>query len=179
MTYSDDRSPFDAPLGQILRIPCKFIKGKTDAHPVLLKAIAQELKKQGKNILPVFVQQLRDEEYRAFSNIHVLEAARQAKSDFVWCIVVDETMRAQVQVELGQVVRVNILTASISEITQTIEYLQGQNPDLKKIIPLKVAEAIAEYRATKQPANLSFLTKMKCGIGKAKIPLLAQSLVLA
>jgi hypothetical protein len=170
-------SPLDVALGQVLRIPCKFIKGKSDAHPIVIKTIAQELKTTGKNILPVIVKQLAEDKYQAVLNTQILEGARQAKSDFVWCIVVDEQMQAQVQVESGQVLRVNILTAPEKEVTEALEYIKTNKVGFNKIDVQKIANAIVDYRKTNTPTSLAFLTKCGCGIGKAKLPSLAEILV--
>lgn len=179
MAFLEDDSPLDIPLGQILRIPCKFIKGKAEVHPLLLKAIAQELKTKGKNVLPVIIKYLDEDKYQALLNAHVLEAARQAKMDFVWCIVVNDELELQVQIELGQVLQVNIATAPVQEIAQVLEYIQSQMLDFKKINPSKIAEAIVDYRKTKPLTNLSFLTKLKCGVGKAKVAPLSKFLMIS
>jgi hypothetical protein len=65
---------FDIALGQILRLPCKFIKGKSDAQPIILKTIAQELSGTGKNILPVVVRLLGEDKYQAILNTQILDA---------------------------------------------------------------------------------------------------------
>lgn len=175
----EDESILNVKLGQILRIPCKFIKGKSDAHPIVIKAIAQELKTAGKNVLPVIIKILGEDKYQAILNIQILEAAKQAKSDFVWCIVVNDQMQSQIAVESGQVVRVNIAKAPEKEVVSVLEYVKANKPGFNKIEPQKIASAIVEYRQTKPLTNLSFLTKLKCGIGKAKLAPLADILVTA
>jgi hypothetical protein len=158
-----DESSLDIALGQVLRLPCKFIKGKSSANPALIKAISQQLSTRGKNILPVVVKAL---------------GARKAKLDFVWCIIVDDQMQAQVQIESGQLPQsqVNVLTASEQEIIDALKYIQAHRKGFNTIKPEKVAEAIADYRKTKKPRNLLFLTSLRCGIGKTKIPTLGEFL---
>lgn len=174
-----DKSPLDIALGRILRIPCKFIQGQSGAHPILIKNIAQHLQATGKNILPVIVKLLEEDEYQAVHNVQILEAARQAGVDFVWCIVVNDQMQSQIQIEFGQALRTNILTASEQEIVDTLEYIQAHRPGFKTIKPQLVAGAIVKYRDTKKPSSLSFLTKQRCGIGKAKLATLSEFLVVA
>lgn len=174
-----DSSPFDIALGQILRIPCKFIKGKSDAQPIVIKAIAQELAEKGKNILPVVVRVLGEDKYQAILNTQVLDAAKQAKQDFVWCIVVDQGMQSQVEIETGQVVKVNVTTASEDELVSVLDFIRGSKTGFGKISPEKIAAAIVRYRQSQQITSLNFLTKAKCGIGKAKVPVLAENLVLS
>lgn len=174
-----DVSPLNVSLGQILRLPCKFIKGKSDAPQIVLKTIAQELTSTGKNILPVIVRYLGEDKYQAILNIQILEAARSAKLDFVWCIVVDQQMQSQIEVELGQVIRINASTASEQELIDTLDYIRDHKSGFNKIDPQKIAGAIIEYRNTTKLTNLNFLAKAKCGIGKAKILPLSENLIIA
>ncbi|MBW4458192.1 MAG: hypothetical protein KME55_39395 [Nostoc indistinguendum CM1-VF10] len=174
-----DESTLDIALGRVLRIPCKFIQGQSSVNPTLIKNISQQLQATGKNILPIIIKALGEDNFVATLNIHILEAARQAKLDFVWCIVVDDKMQSQVKIESGQIVQVNILTASEQEIIDTLEYIQTHITGFKTIKPNLVAKAIVEYRKTKTAPNLSFLTKLRCGIGKAKVDPLSEFLVVA
>jgi hypothetical protein len=173
-----DESSLDIALGQVLRLPCKFIKGKSSANPALIKAISQQLSTRGKNILPVVVKAVGEDDYQVTLNAHIVEAARKAKLDFVWCIIVDDQMQAQVQIESGQLPQsqVNVLTASEQEIIDALKYIQAHRKGFNTIKPEKVAEAIADYRKTKKPRNLLFLTSLRCGIGKTKIPTLGEFL---
>lgn len=174
-----ETSPLSVSLGQILRLPCKFIKGKSNTPQIVLKTIAQELTSTGKNVLPVIVQYLGEDKYQAILNTQIVEAARSAKLDFVWCIVVDQKMQSQIAVELGQVLRTSAATASQQELIDTLEYIRDHKPGFNKIDPQKVAGIIIEYRETKSLTNLNFLAKAKCGIGKAKILPLAENLIVA
>ncbi|MBD0345425.1 MAG: hypothetical protein ICV63_11520, partial [Coleofasciculus sp. Co-bin14] len=137
-----------------------------------------QLQVTGKNILPVIVKVLEEDSYQAILNTQILDAARKLGFDFVWCIIVDDQMQSQVQIESGQVLRINILTASEQEIVDILEYLQSHKPGLKTIKPKQAARAIVEYRKTKTIPNLSFLTKQRCGIGKATKDKLSEFLVL-
>jgi hypothetical protein len=175
----EDDFSLDIALGQLVQVPCKFIQGESNAHPILVRNISQQLQDTGKNILPVIVQVLGEDSYQAILNTQILDAARQVEFDFIWCIIVDDKMQSQVKVESGEVLRVNILTASEEEIIGTLEYLQSHKPGFKTIKPKQVARAIVEYRKTKIPANLSFLMKQRCGIGKATKDKLCEFLVFA
>jgi hypothetical protein len=176
-----DESSLDITLGQVLRLPCKFIQGDSKADKALLKSISQQLQARGKNILPVIVKALDEDDYQAILNTQILEAAKLANLDFVWCIVVDDQMQAQVQIESGELSQpqVNILSASEREITEAFEYIKVHRKGFEKVKPQQVAKAILEHRKAKKPKSLSFLTNLKCGIGKAKIPALSEFLVLA
>ncbi|HEY9649760.1 MAG TPA: hypothetical protein V6C95_03790 [Coleofasciculaceae cyanobacterium] len=174
-----DESSLDITLGQVLRLPCKFIQGKSDADKTLLKSISQQLSTTGKNILPVIVKALDEDDYQAVLNTQILDAAKLAKLDFVWCIVVDEPMLTQVQIESGQLPQpqVNVLTASEQELIEAFEYIKAHRKGFEKVKPNQAAKAIVEHRKSKKPKSLSFLTNLKCGIGKAKILTVSEFLV--
>lgn len=167
----------DIPVGQFLRIPCKFIKGQSDAQPVVIKSIAEALKSADKNVMPVFVRATSEDRYQGILNLQVLEGARQAGLDFVWCIVVDNSMKTQLLTEIGQIVQANILTASEQELLDMFEYIKSQVSGFSKIDPQKAAKGIVEYRQSKKIANLNFLTKLKCGIGRSKLDGLVNYLI--
>jgi hypothetical protein len=177
-TETFQESPLDLPLGQVLRLPCKFIKGKSEGQQIVIKAIAQELKTAGKNIVPVIVRLISENKYQVILNDQILEAARQAKLDFVWCIVVNKAMQSQVEIETGQVLRINVLIASEQDLLAMFEFIKTQKTGFSKINPEKVAAAIVQHRDTNKLTNLTFLTKLGCGIGKAKLAALSENLVL-
>ena len=173
----------DIPLGQVLRLPCKFIHGKSNVPAKQIEAIAEQLSKTDKNILPIVVKLLEQDTYQSVFNTQILDGARLANKDFVWCILVDEPMLAQIKIESGLVITppitlTNILVASEQEIQEALERIKAQQPSFQKITPLDIAKKIIEYRKTKKPKNLTFLTTLKCGIGKAKISILSEFLTI-
>lgn len=176
--FDEDDSLLDFELGQTLQIPCKFVQGTSQAHPVLIKNLTSQMKKTGKNILPVIVKLLEEDSYEALQNAQILEAARQANLDFVWCIVVDEEMLKQVLVESGELIRVPVLQASEAEIVEVLEYIKAKKIGTSIIQSQKAAKAIIAQRAKGQIKNLKFLSKEKCGIGKVTLAKIAKFLPL-
>jgi hypothetical protein len=159
--------------GEVLRLPCKFIKGETTLDSMAVTAIAQELSITGKNILPVIVKSLKQDKYEAIVNAQVLVAAKQAKLDFVYCIIIEANELEQIQIEIGKalpVVKINLQQSTEMELVTAFESLKKSIPEFAKIEPKKIAKAIIQYRNSKQIANLSFLATLKCGIGKTKLP---------
>jgi hypothetical protein len=176
--FQEEEFSTDIPLGQVLQLPCKFIQGQSNVDSKQIEAIAAQLSKTEKNILPIVVKLLEDETYQSVFNTQILDGARLAKKDFVWCIIVNESMLAQVQIESGLLIAqpiavTNILVASEQEIQEALERIKAQQSSFDKVNSLKTAKAIVEYRKTKKPKNLTFLTTLKCGIGKAKIPVIS------
>ena len=176
--FDDGDSIFEVELGRILRIPCQFIKGESDAHPALVKNLAKQMKNTGQNLLPVIVKFLEEDNYEAIQNTQILEAVRQANLDFVWCIVVNEQMLTQILVESGEIIRVPILTASEEDITEVLEYIKTQKSGVDKMDPQKAAKAIVEQRAKTKITSHNFLTKQRCGIGRATISKIQDFLVI-
>jgi DNA uptake protein ComE-like DNA-binding protein len=178
------------PLGQILRLPCKFVHGKTDAPKAVVQAIAQQLEKTQKNILPIIAREIGEDHYEAILNTQILEAAIQKKLDFVWCILVDEAMAAQIQIESWPTAAtatatatatessqslINLRTASIAEIEAMFKWIKANQSGFNKIDPAAIAQSIVDYRQKKKITSLNFIATLKCGIGKAKLPTLVNS----
>jgi DNA uptake protein ComE-like DNA-binding protein len=177
MVSTLERRSASTPLGQVLRLPCKFIQGTSSTSPIVIDTIAKELANTGKNVLPVMVKMVKEDKYAAVFNTKILLAAKQAKLDFVYCIVIDEEMNSQLKVETGKTIKVDLNLASESELTAAFENIKHNIAALDKIQPSPIAKSIVKYRDTDRITNLSFLTKLKCGIGKAKLPLLKDRLV--
>jgi hypothetical protein len=177
MVSTLERRGTSTPLGQVLRLPCKFIQGKSSTEVTVIKAIATELAISGKNVLPIMVKLLKEDKYTAVFNNQILIAAQQAKLDFVYCIVVDDEMAAQLKVEAGKTIKVNLSQASESELTVAFENIKANIIAFNKIEPTAIAQAIIKYRSVDRIKNLTFLTKLKCGIGKTKLPMLVDRLM--
>lgn len=97
-----EESILDTKLGQILRIPQKFIKTKKSGmSSQQIDAIASEMKKRGKNVTPVMIKKTGEDKYEVVQGGQIIEAARKAKLDFVWTIIVDDDMARQMAIESG------------------------------------------------------------------------------
>jgi hypothetical protein len=177
MVSTLDRRVTSTPLGQVLRLPCKFIQAKSNVEAMVINAIAKELAMTGKNVLPVMVKVLKEDKYTAVFNSHILIAAQQAGLDFIYCIVVDDEMAAQLKVEAGKSIKINLSQASESELKAAFENIKTNIAAFNKIEPAKIAQEVVRYRAVDRIKNLTFLTKLKCGIGKTKLPMLVDRLM--
>lgn len=102
LASSSEADVLDVKLGQILRIPQKSIKTKKSGmSPQQIDAIASEMKKRGKNVTPVMIKKTGEDKYEVVQNGQIIEAARKAKLDFVWTVVVDDDMARQIAIESG------------------------------------------------------------------------------
>ncbi|MFB2882383.1 hypothetical protein [Floridanema aerugineum] len=158
-------------IGSYIRIPCQQIKlreNEQKSHPALVEAIAEKLKANGRNYLPLIVEEVDEDEYEVLLNADVLEAAQKAKLDFVWCILADEQRRKQIEVEAKQRFEVNILTASEKTIAEMLDYIKSVNPSFRQIDPEQAAKAIVENRSETWK-SFRPLTKLRCQIGEKKL----------
>lgn len=176
--FEENESIFELELGRILRIPCQCVQGTSNAHPALLKNLTKQMQKTGKNLLPIVVELLEEDRYEAIQNTQILEAARQANLDFVWCIVVDKQMLTQILVESGELIRIPLLSASEEDIVEVLEYLKTQKTGMRTLNPQKSAKAIIEQRNQGKLNNLNFLTTKRCGIGKITLDKISKYLLI-
>jgi energy-converting hydrogenase A subunit M len=167
--------PDELELGAVLRIPVEFVeaKSKSKSNETLVKSLANKLKISNKNILPIIVKQKDEDSYEAIHNTLILEAAKQAGLDFVWCIPVDSKMEAQILAETGELFQVSLLNSSEKEIVEALAFARDTEASLKKLDTAKVAKAIVTAR-TPSWKDLKPLSKLKCGVGAKTAPVLSK-----
>lgn len=161
-------------IGKYLRIPRKQIhlreQEKESTPAVLIEAIAEKLKVNERNYLPIIIEEVDEDEYEVLLNGHVLEAAEKANLDFVWCILADEKRRKQIEIESKQRFEVDLLTASETIIADMIQYIK-KNYNWTRVNPEKAAKIIVEKRSNRWK-EVKAVKKTGCGIGKQKIEIL-------
>ncbi|KST69684.1 hypothetical protein [Mastigocoleus testarum] len=160
-------------VGKYLRLPLHQIKVQESmdtSDVILIESIAEKLKQNQRNFLPIIVEEVDENEYKVLLNSHIFEAATTAKLDFVWCILADEQRRKQIEIESQQRFEVNMLTASEETISRMLQYIKKSHSGWR-IEPEKVAKVIVANRNEKWKERKPFipLTKLNCGIGKTKL----------
>ena len=161
-------------IGSYTRVPRKLIhmrSGQEKSHPTVIQAIAEKLKVNGRNFLPLIIEQVDEEEYEVLFNAHILEAAQEANLNFVWCILADEERRGQIEVEAKQKFEVNLLTASEETIAGMFSYIKTMQPGFSQVNPEQVAKAVVNNRNSSWK-SLSPLTKLRCKVGQKKLKVL-------
>lgn len=156
-------------LGKILCLPLFQVLGNQEFHPALLKALTKQIKLKERNYLPVIVKLLAEDSYEAIYNVQILEAARKAEVDFVWCIVVDDEILEQIKVESGEIIRIPVLTSSEKDIAEVFDYIKEQKSGMRSLDSKKAAKAIVKKRTNAIIKSLNFLTREKCGVGKVTL----------
>lgn len=159
-------------IGKYLRIPRKQIhlREKESTPAVLIEAIAEKLKVNERNYLPIIIEEVDEDEYEVLLNGHVLEAAEKANLDFVWCILADEKRRKQIEIESKQRFEVDLLTASETMISEMIQYIK-KNYNWTQVNPENAAKIIVEKRSNRWK-EVKEVTKTGCYIGKQKLEIL-------
>ena len=167
--------------GQTVHLPINEVEGTSVGHEVLIKNIALHMKKTNKNFLPVIVKEIEENHYESCLNTPVLEAARLANLDFIWCIIVDNDMLQQIEIESGKVIRLPLLSASEDDIIELIEYVKKDERYSRSISRLdsqKTAKAIIKKREENKLHSLKFLTQEKCGFGDKALSIFKEYLLI-
>ena len=168
-------SDFDN-IGELMHLRLIDIEpGQEITEPEFFVSSAAEaiLQANGRNWVPVIVQEIADYQYQTVSNHFVYAAAKKAQIENVWCIVIDpkpsNIEQAKILTrEANPVVNVNLCTASRDTILAALRYLQSEpgSPLKTKTVDLiKVTDRILESDRETW-ADFNKLTKLKCGITK-------------
>jgi hypothetical protein len=164
-------SDFDN-IGKLMHLPLIDIEpGQEIAELEIFVSSAAEaiLQANGRNWVPVIVQEIADYQYQAVSNHFVYAAAKKAQIERVWCIVIDPKPS---NIEQAKILTreanplVNLCTASRDTILAALRYLQSESGSpLKTVDLIKVTNRILESDRETW-ADFNELTKLKCGITK-------------
>lgn len=172
MGITSDGISFSQPTGKVLKLPCKYVRGTSNVHPAVLSTIKFKMSQSQTNLTPVMVKALGEDDYVAIGNVAILQAARELDFPFVKSMIIEASMLEQVEVESGNKAFLNIQDASKKEIYEFFDYLKLYAPGFSRIQPQKISKLVTDYREEHQILSIKSLTKLKCGIGKAKIPTL-------
>lgn len=135
------------------------------------------LQKDDRNWVPLVVREVEEDQYQLIGNTFVYAVAEAAGLEKVWCIVADnspETVALAQALSQEEVPKISLTTASRDEIKAAFEYLKAQPKTTLKSVNLstavdRIAEADRRTWKTFDP-----ITKLKCGITKAKLKDLEQ-----
>ncbi len=170
-------SPFEVAFGELQRIPTKFISSDVKSPSILVDCLSGILQNSERNLTPVFVRYLQSDQYEAVQNHLVYEAAVQAGLDFVWCIPVNQQMEEQIILESGKTIKVKLKGADKKTLIDALTFIKSADPAFKSIKVEKLATTIlSAYNPSWK--NFKLLTKLKCGIGAKKAPLLEKYFIL-
>ena len=164
-------SDFDN-IGKLMHLPLIDIEPGQEIteHEFLVSSAAEAiLEAEGRNWVPVIVQEIADYQYQAVSNHFVYAAAKKAQIERVWCIVIDPKPS---NIEQANILTretnplVNLCTASRDTILAALRYLQSEpRSPLKGVDLIKITNPIIESDRETW-ADFNELTKLKCGITK-------------
>jgi len=146
----------------------------TDAPEFLIKATAKLLQESGgRNWLPIIVKMLGKDHYQVIGNSFVYAVAQEANLERVWCVIADdkdETAFLSQVLAREQTPQINLCTANREEIIAGFRFLSEPPNAPLKGVKLDVAiNLIAEAKDRKYWQDFTPITKLKCGITKAKV----------
>jgi roadblock/LC7 domain-containing protein len=124
-------SDFDN-IGKLMHLPISDIELTTEikeSNSLISIAAESILKSNGRNWIPVIVTEVADYQYQVVSNQLVYVAAREAKLDRVWCIVIDHAPETLDQISILNKESnpiINLCTASRETIKDALLLLLGR-----------------------------------------------------
>jgi len=84
------------------KIPTHLIKGTSKGKPAQVKALSEIMQKTGKNLHPVIIIEVKENEYQVIAHDLIWQATKAAKLDFTWCLIVSSSEKNQILMELGE-----------------------------------------------------------------------------
>ncbi|ANV84371.1 hypothetical protein AWQ21_08235 [Picosynechococcus sp. PCC 7003] len=75
MSILEDLPLNELEVGELVQVPCDFIKSKNKEkfNKIILENLVEQLKHSQRNILPVMIKQLEEDQYEAMHNTFILE----------------------------------------------------------------------------------------------------------
>lgn len=161
-------------IGKLMHLPLADIEPgeQLSESEFMIKAAAESiLQANGRNWIPVIVNEIGDYQYQVVSNHFVYAAAQQAELERVWCIVIspEPQIIEQVKILAREVTpKVNLSTASRDTILAALRYLIAEpGSALKGVDPIVATNKIAAAEREKW-SDFNPITTLKCGITKGK-----------
>jgi hypothetical protein len=157
-------------IGELMHLPLESIELESESFVpnLMINEGAEAItKSQGRNWVPVIVQETEMYSYQVVANKLVYLAAKKADLERVWCIVISpetENIEQAKLLTLETLPKINLCTADQATILSALEYLSNQegNP-LKRVNINNAASKIANANR-KEWNNLNPITKLGCGI---------------
>ncbi|MGB5972706.1 MAG: transcription termination factor rho family protein, partial [Nodosilinea sp.] len=160
-------------VGNLMCLPFDEIESgePTEVHEYLIQSAANQLETQGRNWIPLVVQEVAPDQYRVIGNSFIYAVAAEAGLQEVWCIIADnapETIALTQALAQETLPKTNLSAASREEISAAIDYLASQTGSpLKGInqasLVARLDDAPRQYWKTLQP-----ITKLGCRITAGK-----------
>ena len=160
-------------VGNLMCLPFDEIEpgDPTEAHEYLIQSVANLIGPEGRNWVPLIVQEMGLEQYRVIGNSFVYAVAAAAGLKEVWCIIADnssETLQST-QALTGEIVpKTNLSTASREDIAAALDYLIRQPNSPLKGVNLATAVARIDESPRQYWENLQPITKLGCRITAGK-----------
>ena len=160
-------------VGNLMCLPFDEIEpgDPTDAHEYLIQAAANLLGSEGRNWIPLIVQEIGLEQYRVVGNAFVYAVAAAADLKEVWCIIADnspDTVTSTKALSREMIPQTNLSIASRDEIAAALDYLIRQPNSPLKGVNLATAVARMDAAPRQYWETLQPITKLGCRITAGK-----------
>lgn len=161
-------------VGQLMHLPLESIdtEDSVSESEFIVNAAAESiLATDGRNWVPIIVQETGAYQYKVIANHFIYAVAQQADLERVWCIIIEPEAKLieQAKVLAREVTpKINLTTASGDAILSALRYLEAQPGSALKGVNVTVAANRIEEANRKQWSDLVPVTKLKCGITKGK-----------
>ncbi len=84
------------------KIPTHLIKGTSKGKPAQVKVLSEIMQNTGKNLHPVIIIEVKENEYQVIAHDLIWQATKAAKLDFTWCLIISSSEKNQILMELGE-----------------------------------------------------------------------------
>lgn len=161
-------------VGQLMHLPLESIDTEdfvSESEFVVNAAAESILSTDGRNWIPIIVQETGNYQYKVIANHFIYAVAQQASLERVWCIIIepDEKLIEQAKVLAREVTpKINLAAASGDSILSALRYLESQPGSALKGVNVIVAANRIEEANRKQWSDMTPIIKLKCGITKGK-----------
>ena len=159
-------------VGNLMCLPFDEIEPgtPTEIHEYPIKAAANLLGNNGRNWIPLIVQEIGVDQYKVIGNSFIYAVAEVAELEEVWCIIADESPEtiAVTQALAGESIpKTNLSAASREEISSALDYLMNlPSKPLKGVSFASAVSRIDEAPMRRYWDTLKPITTLGCKITK-------------
>jgi hypothetical protein len=161
-------------VGKLMHLPLADIQSEEiiEAPAFVISAAAEALlNANGRNWIPLIVQQVDKYEYQVTSNAFIYAVAHEAGLERIWCVITDdspETISLTKVLAREQSPKVNLSNATRETIQDALKYLIERPGSSLSKVDLLVATNVIDAADRRYWKDFSPITKLKCGITAGK-----------
>ncbi|HEY9626510.1 MAG TPA: hypothetical protein V6C84_04345 [Coleofasciculaceae cyanobacterium] len=161
-------------IGELMHLPLESInvnEGTYESEFIINAAAETVLATDGRNWIPVIVQEVGNYQYEVVANHFIYAVMQQANLERVWCIIIEPESKLieQAKVLAKEITpKINLTTASGDAILAALRHLIAEPCTPLKGVDVSVAANRIEEADRSQWIDFSPILKLKCGLTKGK-----------